>query len=498
VQFAKSSFLVLLLPAALLVSQTPQREVREVHGRRPLIPKLWDNNELAKMTLPPARPQGHLVYVSSSYFYSITGLQIYKSYPVYRPDREPKGYRESVKQQDPVLTFDPAKLVSEADWISAGETVFNAPTAFESVDDVRDPAWYARLNVPVTTEGVVPGYYYVVRKKGQVELGILSCATCHTRVLPDGTLVPGAQGNFPVERAYAYGLRKHSPEAVEARLEAGLNFSSSERKRLTDGLYDRPTAEIASIHEAMIPGIAMRPGFSYLDPPKIADLIGVKERKYLDMTARLQHRSIGDVMRYGTMCGGINYFFSASGPVREQDLPDPKTLSRYTDEQAYAYSLYVYSLRPPPNPNRPNTLTERGRDVFEQQGCAGCHTPPLYTSNKLTLAGAFIPHPEDITRYDILPIRVGTDPRSALESLRGRGYYKIPSLQGVWYRGPFEHNGSIATLEEWFDSARLRQDYVPTGFVGYGVKARAVPGHEFGLRLDSADKAALIAFLKTL
>jgi hypothetical protein len=30
------------------------------------------------------------------------------------------------------------------------------------------------------------------------------------------------------------------------------------------------------------------------------------------------------------------------------------------------------------------------------------------------------------------------------------------------------------------------------------VRARAVPGHEFGLELSPADKAALIAFLKTL
>lgn len=29
-----------------------------------------------------------------------------------------------------------------------------------------------------------------------------------------------------------------------------------------------------------------------------------------------------------------------------------------------------------------------------------------------------------------------------------------------------EHNGSIATLEDWFDPARLEDDYVPTGFVG--------------------------------
>ncbi len=488
--------LVLAISAAPLAAQSVSEN--DSWPFRSSIPKLWDEKELAAMTLPPARQEGHIVYVSSEYFYRTPGLQIYKSYPVYRPDREPAGYFDSLKQREPILDFDPSTLKTEADWIRAGATVFNAPTYFESIHDVRDPAWYERLRVPVTKEGIVPGYYYVVRKKGAVELGVFSCATCHSRVLPDGTVLMGAQGNFPIESAYAYALRKDGPKKVEARLEEGLNFTPSERKRLTSSLYDRPVEEIASIHEAMIPGIAMRTGFSHLDPPKIADLIGLKERKYLDMTARLEHRSIGDVMRYGTMNAGINYFFSASGPVRPESLPDPKSLFRYTDEQAYAYSLFVYSLRPPPNPNRPNTLTEQGKRIFEREGCTSCHTPPLYTSNKLTLAGDFNMPVHHAKRYDTLPGRVGTDPRSALESLRGRGYYKVPSLKGVWYRGPFEHNGSIATLEDWFNPARLRQDYVPTGFRGYGVKTRAVPGHEFGLTLDNADKTALIAFLKTL
>jgi hypothetical protein len=60
------------------------------------------------------------------------------------------------------------------------------------------------------------------------------------------------------------------------------------------------------------------------------------------------------------------------------------------------------------------------------------------------------------------------------------GYYKVPSLKGVWYRGPFEHNGSVATLDDWFDERRLKNDYVPTGFKGAGVTARAVKGHRFG------------------
>ena len=34
------------------------------------------------------------------------------------------------------------------------------------------------------------------------------------------------------------------------------------------------------------------------------------------------------------------------------------------------------------------------------------------------------------------------------------GFYKVPSLKGVWYRGPFTDDGLIATLEDWFDPAR--------------------------------------------
>jgi hypothetical protein len=85
-----------------------------------------------------------------------------------------------------------------------------------------------------------------------------------------------------------------------------------------------------------------------------------------------------------------------------------------------------------------------------------------------------------------------------MRSRRGTGYYKAPSLKGVWYRGPFEHSGSVSTLEDWFDPQRLRDGYVPTGFKGYGVTTRAVKGHEFGLKLLAEDRRALIAFLKTL
>ena len=86
----------------------------------------------------------------------------------------------------------------------------------------------------------------------------------------------------------------------------------------------------------------------------------------------------------------------------------------------------------------------------------------------------------------------------SFKEVTGREIKKVPSLRGVWYRGPFEHNGSVATLDDWFDPNRLRDDYVPTGWKGYGVKTRPIKGHEFGLTLSADDKRALIDFLKTL
>ena len=93
---------------------------------------------------------------------------------------------------------------------------------------------------------------------------------------------------------------------------------------------------------------------------------------------------------------------------------------------------------------------------------------------------------------------VHTDSNLALKTRKGTGLYKVPSLRGLWYRGLLEHSGSVATLEDWFDPKRLRDEYVPTGWKGPGVKTRAVKGHEYGLDLSEEDRKALIAFLRTL
>jgi hypothetical protein len=173
---------------------------------------------------------------------------------------------------------------------------------------------------------------------------------------------------------------------------------------------------------------------------------------------------------------------------------------RPPDEAMYALGLYLYSLEPPKSPHPFDRAARRGRKIFAREGCADCHTPPLYTNNKLVPVVGFEPRRDDpaSAHLDISYERVGTDSGLALETRKGTGYYRVPSLRGLWYRGLYEHSGSVRSLEDWFDAKRLRSDYVPTGWRGPGVTRRAVPGHRFGLELPVEEKRALIAFLKTL
>lgn len=470
---------------------------------QPQIPKAWDDVAVAQLELPLADPKYSPVHLSSEAYYRIPPRIIYKSYPVYDPDREPAGYMDWLKQQEPGIGFDTTRLHTREDWIKAGEIVFNAPTSlnavFFSAADLRDPSFYDRGGMPVARDGTIPFARWVIRRKGEVELGSMGCSTCHTRVLSDGTVVPGAQGNNPGDRQGASMLGRAAAADSSAALARMRGFARQfempwlrpdpNRRAQTMSLD-----QLVATGEAVPPGVTVRANTSMFVPPQIPDLIGVADRHYLDHTGLIRHRSIADLMRYSSLAQDMFGF------GRYGDLPPAKTGqgARYSDEQLYALALYLYSLKPPPTPNRLDAAAARGKQIFDRQGCAGCHTPPLYTNNKLIPVDGFTVPEDHKQRFDVMASRIGTDPRYALESRKGTGYYKVPSLKGLWYRGPFEHNGSVATLEDWFDPARLRDDYVPTGFKGYGVKTRAVTGHRFGLDLAAQEKADLIAFLKTL
>lgn len=97
---------------------------------------------------------------------------------------------------------------------------------------------------------------------------------------------------------------------------------------------------------------------------------------------------------------------------------------------------------------------------------------------------------------------IGTDPAmSAWGDGDGDGAYccgfdglptrelKSPRLVGLWAQQRFLHNGSVASLEELLCLAPRTPSSLP---------AQGSGGHEFGCDLDTGDREALVAFLKSL
>ncbi|MDX2153078.1 MAG: hypothetical protein SFV54_20205 [Bryobacteraceae bacterium] len=472
-------------------------------GFQPQIPRVWDDASMAELELPLAsglRPE----HVPSRYYYAIPERPVWKSYPVYAPAREPAGYFERLKTLEPERAFDAKALRTREDWIRAGRQVFESANTFPPVSfpftEVHNPAWWRATGALAAKDGTLPYYRYVIREKGRVELTFDSCASCHSRVLPDGEVIWGGPGSIAFGRQWAHLIRSEPVEkrAQPAWPELTIFFAAPWiQPDPQAGLRQWTMEDMARQLDSIPRGVLPRQGTSILYPSKIPDLIGIKDRRYLDNTGLQQHRSIADLMRYAAINNFIEEItlYGKFRPVGE--LPPAGTLLRSSDEDLYALALFLYSLEAPRSPYPRNGEAARGEKVFEREGCGTCHPAPLYTNNKLTPAKGFRPPADHRKKYDVMDVVVGTDSSLAMTTRRGTGYYRVPSLKGVWYRGPFEHNGSVATLEDWFDERRLSPDYVPTGYKGPRGR-RAVLGHEYGLRLKADEKRALIAFLRTL
>ena len=130
-----------------------------------------------------------------------------------------------------------------------------------------------------------------------------------------------------------------------------------------------------------------------------------------------------------------------------------------------ALRAYQFSLEAPAPVAVDRAAAQRGKHVFmHAAGCATCHYGVA-----LTDVNSGVLH---------TPAEVGQDPLHAQRS--ATKLYRTTPLRGLWHppqlQGPYFHDGSAATLEEVVDH------YVTTR----------------GLVLSAAQRADLVAFLKTL
>lgn len=475
----------------------------------PDIPRVWDEVALRDWATPVAGLNVRPGHFSAEEYYRAP-IDNHRTYPVYEAGREPAGYWDMLQSVEPKPLIEPDKLKTEADWVEAGRQVFEELDHFTMRS--YNPEVIAKVRTMKATgpDGRIGSARWIPTEKG-LAIGLSNCESCHARREGDGRRVPGppvgsaghgagaatvipllaAKQNVaaaPFLLPEPPGMRAYRAYAVpwlENDIHAGL-------KQMTPEVL-RPLSTAAV---AVSNGIFARWNGSLYYPAKIPDLIDVQDRKYLDATATHLNRGIGDIMRYAAL---VSYAESSDfGPYHMLTADQRRVEARPPDENLYALALYIESLKPPPNPNPFDEKAQAGQKLFTREGCIGCHVPPLYTSNKITLAEGFTPPKDRPATLDILPVCVGTDPGLALKTRKGTGYYKVPALKNLWYRGRYLHDGSVAGLEEMFGPDRLKDTHLPGGWRPPGTTHRAIQGHRFGLNLKPEEREQLIAFLKTL
>ena len=184
------------------------------------------------------------------------------------------------------------------------------------------------------------------------------------------------------------------------------------------------------------------------NPYAFPDFGGIADKPYLHHTANWHNRGVA------TLAIRIETVFMGRG-IDGRTRP-PRVLM-------WALAMYLRSLPPPPPVAEPSESSRRGEQVFIREGCDTCHAPPMYTSD------VRVPLDE-----------LGTDDAAGTSPIRGTGHWRVPSLRGVGGNAPYLHHGALSTLEQLFDPGRTE------------------PGHSYGLELEEAERADLIAFLRTI
>ena len=476
-------------------------------------PRIWDDAALADWATPVATLNVRPTHYSSAEYYSVPAENL-RTYPVYHPDSEPPGYWEELQKKKPEPLVDVSKIRSTADWVAAGERAFREVDNFWSRTD--DRALIAQARDPKTFAGVfrLPdgsafGPRWLVTSEG-VKLTSPACSACHFTVRPDGGVAfagprgPRPPGSPPLIPRGLGAIAAAAPLAMQRFYEGDPVSTAawrmwtvpwarderveSLRNAAADGLQGLAAGE---------PGVVNRPHGSPYYATKIPDLQILRYSRYLDATGTHRLRGPEDAARYAAFITGADPM--DFGPHRILTDAQRRVRFRYADEVLYAIGMYLMALEPPKNPNTaPARLIARGEQVFRGQGCVNCHVPPNYTSGRLTVAQGWEPPANHPNRDDITSVSVGTDPGLALKTRKGTGFYKIPSLRGVWYRPRLLHDASLTSLEEMFDPMRTSPAYEPNGWNPPGVTRRPVPGHTFGLSLSIEDRNALLAFLRSL
>ena len=126
-----------------------------------IVPKIWDAKQLSTWATPVAGIGVQPSFYSEEEYYAAP-IDNVRTYPVYAPGREPKGYRDWMRTQGFQRLIEPEKLKTERDWIEAGHRVFagldfpvtrtDDPRLFKYLDDAQA---FKKGSDMITNDGII-------------------------------------------------------------------------------------------------------------------------------------------------------------------------------------------------------------------------------------------------------------------------------------------------------------------------------------------------------
>jgi CxxC motif-containing protein (DUF1111 family) len=161
-------------------------------------------------------------------------------------------------------------------------------------------------------------------------------------------------------------------------------------------------------------------------------------------------------------------------PAGVDPVPEPEI-----NQTALDRTNAFVRLLAPPTPLKANKAAKRGRQLFQDAGCTGCHIPTLTTGASPVAA---LSRKAFAAYTDLLVHDMGPELADICLGDATAAEFRTEPLIGLRVKHDFMHDGRDTTLE-----AAIRSH----GGEGKGAR-------DGFLRLSAEEQAALVAFLKTL
>jgi hypothetical protein len=376
----------------------------------------------------------------------------------------------------------------------------------------------------------IPYDYTVVRAPNGEPVVAPNCMQCHAQVF-DGKLIMGL-GNSTVDFTQNEKLDPKNAIAAEKLLK-NLDPKKYEAAepflRVVKGIGGQMHTQVRGVNTADRLAALLA---SHRDPKSFrwsdqARLEVPAEVIPTDVPAWWMLKKKNAMFYNGFGRGDFSRFLMASNLLTVNDTAE----SREVDSHFNDVLAYINSIKPPSYPNPVNKALVRQGGILFVQNCSKCHGsygnagkfPNLLIPESEIGTDSFL-YKSNYQSYQFVEwfnnswFAIGDHP-ARLEPFNG---YIAPPLDGIWITAPFLHNGSVPDLETLLNSRERPRywsrdfdnpeyDYNKLGwkFIQHDSSRGTITyntdlpgygnyGHNYGDKLSSRERKAIIEYLKTL